>query len=54
MTQDTRVAALDAQLRQMDRLARSCPPEKRAQLTQNRETVRRQRQALLALQRRGS
>jgi hypothetical protein len=49
-----RVRALDEQLRQMDRLSRSCPPEKRQQLQHNREVVRRQRQALLALQRRGA
>jgi hypothetical protein len=47
-----RVRALDEQLRQMDRLALSCPPEKRRQLNHNREVVRRQRQALLAIARR--
>lgn len=47
-----RLAALDEQLRQMDRLSRSCPPEKRVQLNRNREQVRRERRQLLASQRR--
>lgn len=45
--QDSRVDALDEQLRQMDRLYRSATPEQQRTLRVNREKVRRQRQAII-------
>jgi hypothetical protein len=49
---DSRIAALEEQLRQMDRLYRSATEEQQRTLRRNRETVRRQLQALRSVARR--
>jgi hypothetical protein len=55
MSEDSRVAALKAQIRQMDRIYNTAKPEQQLQIRRNKDAVNKQLAALRSLeQRRGA